>query len=70
MDTAIAGFGRNHVWLTGLADVRDAFMISLNTTVWVSAAVAVAGAVLGAVLMPQRKTPAPTSVGAGAVELS
>ncbi|GAA1607424.1 DHA2 family efflux MFS transporter permease subunit [Kribbella hippodromi] len=37
-----------------LADVRDAFMSSLNTTMWVSGGIAVAGAVLAAVLMPKR----------------
>lgn len=51
-------------------DVRDAFMTSLNTTMWVSAAIAVGGAILAAVLMPRRKAPAPTRVGAGAVEIS
>jgi hypothetical protein len=39
---------------TLLADVRDAFLTSLNTTMWVSAGIAVAGAVLAAVLMPKR----------------
>lgn len=37
-----------------LANVRDAFMNSLNTTMWVSAGIAVAGAILAAVLMPKR----------------
>ncbi|MFG1623741.1 MFS transporter [Kribbella sp. NPDC049227] len=37
-----------------LGDVRDAFMTSLNTTMWVSAGIAVAGAVLAAVLMPKQ----------------
>ena len=37
-----------------LNDVRDAFMTSLNTTLWVSAGIAVAGAVLAAVLLPAR----------------
>ncbi|MFF0341188.1 DHA2 family efflux MFS transporter permease subunit [Kribbella sp. NPDC004875] len=37
-----------------LSDVRDAFITSLNTTMWVSGAIAVAGAVLAAVLMPKR----------------
>jgi MFS transporter, DHA2 family, multidrug resistance protein len=37
-----------------LSDVRDAFMTSLNTTMWVSAGIAVAGAVLAAALMPKR----------------
>jgi len=43
---------------TGSADlansVRDAFLTSLNTTMWVSAGIAVTGAVLAAVLMPKR----------------
>jgi EmrB/QacA subfamily drug resistance transporter len=47
-----------------LADVRDAFMTSLNTTMWVSAGIAVAGAILAAVLMPKKKLPAP-GTGAG-----
>ncbi|WP_427893619.1 DHA2 family efflux MFS transporter permease subunit [Kribbella sp. GL6] len=39
----------------GLASsVRDAFLTSLNTTMWVSGGIAVAGAVLAAVLMPKR----------------
>jgi hypothetical protein len=37
-----------------LANVRDAFMSSLNTTMWVSAAIAAVGAILAAVLMPKR----------------
>jgi len=37
-----------------LSNVRDAFMTSLNTTMWVSAGIAVAGAVLAAALMPKR----------------
>ncbi|MFG1908567.1 DHA2 family efflux MFS transporter permease subunit [Kribbella sp. NPDC048928] len=37
-----------------LANVRDAFLSSLNTTMWVSAGIAVVGAVLAAVLMPKR----------------
>lgn len=37
-----------------LGDVREAFMTSLNTTMWVSAGIAVAGAVLAAVLMPKQ----------------
>jgi len=37
-----------------LGDVRDAFLTSLNTTMWVSAGIAVAGAVLAAVLMPKQ----------------
>jgi DHA2 family multidrug resistance protein-like MFS transporter len=37
-----------------LANVRDAFMTSLNTTMWVSAAIAAAGAILAAILMPKR----------------
>jgi MFS family permease len=37
-----------------LASVRDAFMTSLNTTMWVSAGIGVAGAVLAAVLMPKQ----------------
>ena len=37
-----------------LNDVRDAFMTSLNTTMLVSAGIAVAGAVLAAVLLPAR----------------
>jgi len=37
-----------------LSDVRDAFMTSLNTTMWVSAGIAIAGAVLAAVLRPKR----------------
>ncbi|WP_202867888.1 DHA2 family efflux MFS transporter permease subunit [Kribbella pittospori] len=41
-----------------LGDVRDAFMTSLNTTMWVSAGIAVAGAVLAAVLMPKQATKA------------
>jgi MFS transporter, DHA2 family, multidrug resistance protein len=41
-----------------LGDVRDAFMISLNTTMWVSAGIAAAGAVLAAVLMPKHATKA------------
>jgi glutamate-1-semialdehyde aminotransferase len=53
-----------------LSDVRDAFMTSLNTTMWVSAGIAVAGAVLAAVLMPQRRAPAPKSVEAGAARVS
>ncbi|MGY4766517.1 MFS transporter [Kribbella sp. CWNU-51] len=53
-----------------LNDVRDAFMTSLNTTMWVSAGIAVAGAVLAAVLMPQRRAPAPRSVEAGAARVS
>ncbi|WP_405066327.1 DHA2 family efflux MFS transporter permease subunit [Kribbella sp. NBC_01510] len=53
-----------------LSDVRDAFMTSLNTTMWVSAGIAVAGAVLAAVLMPQRRAPAPNSVEAGAARVS
>ncbi|GAA1127416.1 DHA2 family efflux MFS transporter permease subunit [Kribbella jejuensis] len=36
------------------ADVRDAFLTSLNTTMWVSGGIAVAGAVLAATLMPKR----------------
>ncbi|TCM42663.1 MFS transporter [Kribbella sp. VKM Ac-2568] len=43
---------------TGSADlldsVRDAFLTSLNTTMWVSAGIAVVGAALAAVLMPKR----------------
>jgi EmrB/QacA subfamily drug resistance transporter len=43
---------------TGSADlldsVRDAFLTSLNTTMWVSAGIAVVGAALAAVLMPRR----------------
>ena len=43
---------------TGSADlansVRDAFLTSLNTTMWVSAGIAAVGAVLAAVLMPKR----------------
>ena len=41
-----------------LASVRDAFMTSLNTTMWVSAGIGIAGAVLAAVLMPKRATKA------------
>ncbi|WP_406055790.1 MFS transporter [Kribbella sp. NBC_00889] len=41
-----------------LGDVRDAFMTSLNTTMWVSAGIAVVGAVLAAVLMPKQATKA------------
>jgi glutamate-1-semialdehyde aminotransferase len=41
-----------------LANVRGAFMTSLNTTMWVSAGIAVAGAILAAVLMPKRATKA------------
>ncbi|TCC50225.1 DHA2 family efflux MFS transporter permease subunit [Kribbella capetownensis] len=41
-----------------LGDVRDAFMTSLNTTMWASAGIAVAGAVLAAVLMPKQATKA------------
>jgi EmrB/QacA subfamily drug resistance transporter len=37
-----------------LTNVRDAFLNSLNTTMWVSAGIAVAGAVLAAILMPKR----------------
>ncbi|MEV5967456.1 DHA2 family efflux MFS transporter permease subunit [Kribbella sp. NPDC051952] len=37
-----------------LNDVRDAFLTSLNTTMWVSAGIAVVGAVLAALLMPRR----------------
>lgn len=37
-----------------LENVRDAFIHSLNTTMWVSAGIAVAGAILAAVLMPAR----------------
>ncbi|WP_328999416.1 DHA2 family efflux MFS transporter permease subunit [Kribbella sp. NBC_00709] len=37
-----------------LSSVRDAFMTSLNTTMWVSAGIGVGGAVLAATLMPQR----------------
>ncbi|TDW22739.1 DHA2 family efflux MFS transporter permease subunit [Kribbella kalugense] len=37
-----------------LSSVRDAFMTSLNTTMWVSGGIAVAGAVLAAVLMPKK----------------
>ncbi|MEU4194112.1 DHA2 family efflux MFS transporter permease subunit [Kribbella sp. NPDC026611] len=37
-----------------LNDVRNAFLHSLNTTMWVSAAIALAGAVLAAVLMPKK----------------
>ncbi|HET6742830.1 MAG TPA: DHA2 family efflux MFS transporter permease subunit [Kribbella sp.] len=37
-----------------LANVRDAFLNSLNTTMWVSAGIAVAGAVLAAILMPKQ----------------
>ncbi|WP_132191176.1 hypothetical protein [Kribbella orskensis] len=43
---------------TGSADlldsVRDAFLTSLNTTMWVSAAIAIVGAALAAALMPKR----------------
>jgi DHA2 family multidrug resistance protein-like MFS transporter len=53
-----------------LSDVRDAFMTSLNTTMWVSAGIAVAGAVLAAVLMPQRRAPAPEHAEAGAARVS
>ncbi|GAA2831812.1 DHA2 family efflux MFS transporter permease subunit [Kribbella solani] len=42
-----------------LANVRDAFMSSLNTTMWVSGGIALAGAVLAALLMPKRATKAP-----------
>ncbi|WP_371402001.1 DHA2 family efflux MFS transporter permease subunit [Kribbella sp. NBC_00662] len=42
-----------------LANVRDAFMTSLNTTMWVSGGIAVAGAILAAVLMPKKKTARP-----------
>ncbi|MGZ0146142.1 DHA2 family efflux MFS transporter permease subunit [Kribbella sp. WER1] len=39
----------------GLASsVRDAFLTSLNTTMWVSGGIAVAGAILAAVLMPKK----------------
>ncbi|GAA1600303.1 MULTISPECIES: DHA2 family efflux MFS transporter permease subunit [Kribbella] len=39
----------------GLASsVREAFLTSLNTTMWVSGGIAVAGAILAAVLMPKR----------------
>jgi len=39
----------------GLLDsVREAFLTSLNTTMWVSASIAVVGAALAAVLMPRR----------------
>ncbi|TDO55513.1 EmrB/QacA subfamily drug resistance transporter [Kribbella sp. VKM Ac-2571] len=37
-----------------LDNVRDAFLNSLNTTMWVSAGIAAAGAILAAVLMPAR----------------
>jgi MFS family permease len=40
--------------------VRDSFLTSLDTTMWVSAGIAVAGAILAAVLMPkQAKKPSP-----------
>jgi hypothetical protein len=42
-----------------LASVRDSFMTSLNTTMWVSAGIAVVGAVLAGVLMPKRAAKAP-----------
>ncbi|WP_328324056.1 MFS transporter [Kribbella sp. NBC_00382] len=49
----------------GLLDsVRDAFLTSLNTTMWVSAGIAIAGAVLAVVLMPSTKT-APDPEGDG-----
>ncbi|MEU0090122.1 DHA2 family efflux MFS transporter permease subunit [Kribbella sp. NPDC006257] len=37
-----------------LASVRDAFMTSFNATMWVSAGIGIAGAVLAALLMPKR----------------
>jgi predicted MFS family arabinose efflux permease len=45
-----------------LNDVRDAFMTSLNTTMWVSAGIAVCGVVLAAVLMPRRAAKASQDV--------
>ncbi|MFI5692245.1 DHA2 family efflux MFS transporter permease subunit [Kribbella sp. NPDC051586] len=48
-----------------LNTVRDAFMTSLNTTMWVSAGIAAAGAILAAVLMPKRRLPAPRMLEAG-----
>jgi hypothetical protein len=42
-----------------LASVRDSFMTSLNTTMWVSAGIAVVGAVLAGVLMPKQAAKAP-----------
>ncbi|MFD7159972.1 DHA2 family efflux MFS transporter permease subunit [Kribbella sp. NPDC059898] len=48
----------------GLASsVRDAFLTSLNTTMWVSGGIAVAGAVLAATLMPKRKAARPQEDG-------
>jgi MFS transporter, DHA2 family, multidrug resistance protein len=41
-----------------LDSVRDAFLTSLNTTMWVSAGIALVGAVLAATLMPKRATKA------------
>jgi hypothetical protein len=37
-----------------LASVRDAFMTSFSTTMWVSAGIGIVGATLAAVLMPKR----------------
>jgi DHA2 family multidrug resistance protein-like MFS transporter len=45
-----------------LNDVRDAFMTSLNTTMWVSAGIAVGGAVLAALLMPRHATKATQTI--------
>ncbi|HZX09135.1 DHA2 family efflux MFS transporter permease subunit [Kribbella sp.] len=48
----------------GLASsVRDAFLTSLNTTMWVSGGIAVAGAILAATLMPTRKAARPKKDG-------
>ena len=41
-----------------LDSVRDAFLTSLNTTMWVSAGIALVGAALAATLMPKRATKA------------
>ncbi|MGW7686024.1 DHA2 family efflux MFS transporter permease subunit [Kribbella sp. NPDC054772] len=47
-----------------LNDVRDAFMTSLNTTMWVSGGIAVIGAILAGVLMPKRAArPQPSESG-------
>jgi hypothetical protein len=45
-----------------LNDVRDAFMTSLNTTMWVSAGIAIGGAVLAALLMPRHATKATQTI--------